>query len=73
MNKPHLVILKEIVGTPVQGGCSSCRDVLFDTGSGVGFAPEHKQKLEKLFREHFRKVHEREDASQSSARFRVRL
>jgi len=58
MNKPHLVILKEIVGTPVQGGCSSCKGVVFETGSGIGFPPEHKQKLEKLFREHFRAVHE---------------
>jgi hypothetical protein len=60
--KPHLVIVKEINGTPVQGKCSSCKDVIFNTSSNA-FAREHKQNLADQFREHFRKVHEREDFS----------
>jgi radical SAM superfamily enzyme len=68
MKKPHLVILEEVDGTPLKGGCSSCKDVVFSTGSSVGFAREHKQNMEDQFREHFRNVHEREDASQAAAR-----
>ncbi|MGD0506680.1 MAG: hypothetical protein ABSA27_02715 [Terriglobales bacterium] len=67
MARPHLVIIKEIDGTPVQGVCSSCKDAVFDT-SASAFAREHKQSLKDQFREHFRSVHEREDASQSAAR-----
>jgi hypothetical protein len=44
--KPHLVIVKEINGTPVQGKCSSCKDVIFNTSSNA-FAREHKQTSEK--------------------------
>jgi hypothetical protein len=68
MNKPHLVITKEINLTPVQGVCSSCKDVVFNIDSNVAFARENKQNLENQFREHFGKVHKREDASQVAAR-----
>jgi hypothetical protein len=68
MKKPHLVILGETGGIPTKGGCSSCKDVLFTTGADAGAVQEHQGKLEKLFREHFRKVHMREDASQAAAR-----
>jgi hypothetical protein len=68
MKKPHLVIIEEINGTPVQGVCSSCKDVVFNTDANVAFAREHKQNLANQFREHFRNVHEREDASQAAAR-----
>jgi len=68
MKKPSLVIHEEIGGVPTKGGCSSCKDVLFVTGAGIGSAQEHHSKLESLFRDHFRKVHAREDASQAAAR-----
>jgi len=61
MEKPHLVIVREIDGNPIQGTCSSCKDVLFDT-SASEFARVRKQNLKNQFREHFRNVHEREDA-----------
>jgi len=67
MEKPHLVIVKEIDGNPIQGACSSCKDVLFNT-SATAFARERKENLKNQFREHFRNVHEREDASQAAAR-----
>jgi hypothetical protein len=63
MEKPHLVIVKEIDGNPIQGTCSSCKDVLFDT-SATEFARARKQNLKNQFREHFRNVHERKDPSQ---------
>jgi hypothetical protein len=68
MEKPHLVIIKEVNLTPVQGVCSSCKDVVFNIDSNVAFARENKQNLENQFREHFRNVHEREGASQAAAR-----
>jgi hypothetical protein len=66
MNKPHLVIVKEIDGTPVQGVCSSCKDAIFNASAGI-FPRERKQNLKNQFRDHFRNVHEREDASQAAA------
>ena len=67
MKKPHLLILGDVGGIPTEGGCSSCKDVLFSTGAELGEAQEHHNKLEGLFREHFRKVHMYEDASQTAA------
>ena len=67
--KTQLVIFEETGGIPIQGGCSSCKDVLFTTEVDVGAAQEHRSKLEELFREHFRRVHMREDASRSSTIF----
>src|ERR1035441_6495426 len=61
MMKPQLIIIEEIAGTPVKGGCSSCKDVIFAL-SGTGFT-SNKQKLEILFREHFRTVHEGETSN----------
>jgi hypothetical protein len=68
MKKPHFVVVKEINLTPVQGVCSSCKEVVFKIDSNVAFARENKQNLEDQFREHFRRVHEREDSSQADAR-----
>jgi hypothetical protein len=67
LNKPHLVILVEVGRIPTRGGCSACKDVLFTTGHDIGTAQEQHSKLESLFREHFRKVHMHEDASQKAA------
>ena len=66
MEKPHLVIIKEVAGSPIQGGCSSCEDIRF-TVSG-GFTDDQMQRLAILFREHFRTVHEREDVNQAKTR-----
>jgi hypothetical protein len=68
MKEPELLITREVGGIPILGGCSSCEDVIFESGDPIGIAMEHQQKLEKLFREHFRMVHMLEDASQAAAR-----
>jgi len=64
--EPHLVILVEVGRIPIKGGCSSCKDVFFTTGDDIGPAQQQHSKLESLFREHFRKVHMHEDASQKA-------
>ncbi len=64
--KPHLVILVEVERIPIQGGCSSCKDVVFETGIDISTAQEHHDKLESLFQEHFRKVHMRENATHTA-------
>jgi len=64
MNEPHLVILVEVGRIPIQGYCSSCKDVLFTTEADMGTVSEHYSTLENLFREHFRKVHMSEDVNQ---------
>jgi hypothetical protein len=68
MMQPHLVIIGETGGILTKGRCSSCKDVLFTTGAIPGTAREHRSKLGKLFRDHFRNVHMRKDASQAAAR-----
>ena len=65
MKKPHLVIIKEVAGNPIQGGCSSCEDIRFTNVSG-GFADDQMQRLAVMFREHFRTVHEREYVNQTT-------
>lgn len=67
MEKPHLVILKKVGDTPVIGGCSSCSEVVFDTGPEVGVARVHQGALERLFREHFGKAHVGERARKAAA------
>jgi hypothetical protein len=67
VKEPHLVILVEAGRIPIKGGCSACKDVLFTTGVDIGAAQEHHSKLESLFREHFRRVHMGEDASQAAS------
>jgi arginine deiminase len=61
------VILVEVGRIPIKGGCSSCKGVTFTTGIDISTAQEQHSKLESLFREHFRKVHMHEDASQKAA------
>jgi len=68
MKNPHLVIIGETGGILTKGGCSSCKNVLFTTGGEVGTARKHRSNLQKLFRDHFRKVHMHEDARQAAAR-----
>jgi hypothetical protein len=68
MKKPHLVILEKVSSIPVKGGCSSCKETVFSTGSAISSLQQHQTMLEQSFREHFRTVHEREDGSQAAAR-----
>jgi hypothetical protein len=68
MKKPHMVIVEETNGLPVRGTCSACVDVFFSTGAPIGTIEAHQSKLDSLFREHFRNVHMREDASRATAR-----
>lgn len=67
MKKPHLVIIREAGSIVIKGGCSSCKDVLFTSGAEVGTARKRRSNLEKLFRDHFRTVHIREDGNQAAA------
>jgi hypothetical protein len=57
MNKPELLITQKIGKVPVRGICSACPHIIFDTGAKVGKSEDHQRKLEKLFSEHFKKVH----------------
>ena len=66
MKKPHLVITQEVNGVPVHSWCPDIQTV--QTGSAIGIAEERHSKLDSLSREHFRKVHLREDASQAATR-----
>ncbi|PYV73666.1 MAG: hypothetical protein DMG97_10795 [Acidobacteria bacterium] len=68
MKKPELRVTKFVGGKTVQGTCSACPTVIFDTGSLLRDNEDHQRELERLFAEHFRQVHLREDASQSAAR-----
>jgi hypothetical protein len=63
MKKPTLVILEQIEGIPLKGGCSYCKEVVLSTGTAISDMQQHQKTLELMFREHFRTVHELEDAS----------
>ena len=67
MEKPRFVIIKEVSGSPIQGGCSSCKDVRF-TSVAAGYTDDQLQRLAVMFREHFRTVHEQEYVNQVAAR-----
>jgi hypothetical protein len=68
MKKPTLVILEQVDGVPVKGGCSSCKEILFSTGATISSMQQHQKALEQMFREHFRQVHEHDNASRDAAR-----
>jgi hypothetical protein len=67
MKKPTLMILERIDSVPVKGGCSACKEIQFSTGSVISNMQQHQKTLELMFREHFRTVHEREDANRAAA------
>jgi hypothetical protein len=64
MQKPHLIRLLRLKGRaelpPFDGVCSACEKVAFQGND--------EKELENQFDIHFRKVHMREDASQTAAR-----
>jgi hypothetical protein len=71
MKKPSLKITKGLAGEiPVEGLCTACPDIIFhvSTLSEMPTVEEGTAKLQKLFDEHFRRVHLPEDASQAAAR-----
>ena len=58
MDQPRLAIYKEIAGIPIVGGCTACKGVVFDGRFVAGAAGERREKLENMFREHCRGVHQ---------------
>jgi hypothetical protein len=68
MKKPELKVTKLVGNAPVEGTCTACPTVGFETGSIVGDPKEHQAELERLFADHFKRVHLHEDASQAAAR-----
>jgi hypothetical protein len=57
VDKPRLAIYKQTAGIPIVGGCSACKDVVFDGRFVAGAAEERREKLENMFQEHCRGVH----------------
>ena len=57
VDKPRLAIYKQTAGVPLIGGCSACKDVVFDGRLVVGTAGERHEKLENMFHEHCLNVH----------------
>jgi hypothetical protein len=64
MQKPELQITSNPDDDFLEGVCSSCRQVRFRL---VGNDLKHKEMLRKMFDNHFRRVHMREEASQAAA------
>jgi hypothetical protein len=60
-DQPRLRIYKETAGIPIVGGCSACKNVVFDGRFVEGRAREHRDKLENMFQEHYRGVHQSND------------
>jgi hypothetical protein len=63
VDKPRLRIYKETAGIPIVGGCSACKNVVFDGRFVEGAAGERRDKLENMFQEHYRGVHQRNGRS----------
>ena len=61
VDKPRLAIYKQTAGIPIVGGCSACKDVVFDGRFVAGAAGERREKLENMFQEHCRGVHQSND------------
>jgi hypothetical protein len=63
VDKATLRIYKETAGIPIVGGCSACKNVVFDGRFVEGAAGERRDKLENMFQEHYRGVHQSKDGS----------
>ena len=61
VDKPRLAIYKQMAGIPIVGGCSACKDVVFDGRFVTGPVGVHREKLENMFQEHYRGVHDNND------------
>ncbi len=53
---------------PLWGYCSACEYLKFPPDASAGSRIAQKERLGRLFLEHFNKVHLHEDASQSAVR-----
>ena len=58
VDEPRLEIYKENAGIPIVGGCSACKNVVFDGRFVAGAAGERWEKLENMVLEHCRGVHQ---------------
>jgi hypothetical protein len=63
VDKATLRIYKETAGMPIVGGCSACKNVVFDGRFVEGAAGERRDKMENMFQEHYRGVHQSNDGS----------
>lgn len=63
VDKATLRIYKETAGIPIVGGCSACKNVVFDGRFVEGEAGERRDKMENMFQEHYRGVHQSNDGS----------
>ena len=63
VDEPRLEIYKENADIPIVGGCSACKNVVFDGRFESGAAEERREKLENMFLEHCRGVHQSNDVS----------
>jgi hypothetical protein len=68
MKKPHLEITHSENGIPVRGKCSSCPESQVEFTALPRSAEKNQKLLERMFAEHFKHTHLREDASQAAAR-----
>ena len=66
MKKPHLEITERENGIPVRGKCSSCADTEFTAKPRS--VEQNQELLDKIFANHFERIHMREDAGQAAAR-----
>ncbi len=66
MQKPHLEITERENAVPIRGSCSSCADTEFT--AKVRSIEKNQELLDKMFADHFKRIHMREDASQAAAR-----
>jgi hypothetical protein len=57
-DKATLRIYKQTAGIPIVGGCSACKNVVFDGRFVEGAAEERRHKMENMFQEHYRGVHQ---------------
>jgi hypothetical protein len=48
---------------PIVGGCSVCKNVVFDGRFVEGEAGDRRDKMENMFQEHYRGVHQSNDDS----------
>jgi|GEM_PF-3399823 len=65
---PRLEITKSANGVPMEGKCSTCKYVTFQTTPDERTAQQHETLLNVMFDNHFKRVHQKEDASQNSGR-----
>jgi hypothetical protein len=66
MQKPNLEITERQNGIPIRGKCSSCADTEFT--AKLRSIEKNQQLLDKMFADHVKRIHMREDANQAASR-----